>query len=176
MAASGTSAGNGQKAPFPPFQSETFASQLFWLAIAFGLLYVIVSRVALPRVGGVIATRQNAIDADLAEAARLKDESEAALKAYESDLAAARAKAQAIGAEIREKMGAQSDAERKDLEARLAEKLAGAETTIAATRQAAMGNVRAIAADAASAIVSQLTGVAPDAAAANAAVDATLKG
>jgi F-type H+-transporting ATPase subunit b len=164
------------KAGFPPFQSETFASQLVSFAIAFILLYLIVSKIALPRVGSVLAERQGAIEGDIAEAQRLKNESDAALKAYETELADARAKAQAIGAEIRDKLNAQADAERKTLEDSLSAKLAGAEQTIAATRQSAMGNVRTIAADAASAIVQRLTGIAPDAAAVNAAVDTSIKG
>src|ERR1700750_1804399 len=97
--------GNGG---FPPFDPSTFASQLVSLVIAFVALYVIVSRIALPRVGGVIDARQNKIEGDLAEAQKLKDESEAALKAYESELASARAKAQAMGTETREKLNAAS--------------------------------------------------------------------
>ena len=161
---------------FPPFDSSTFASQLVSLVIAFVALYVIVSRFALPRVGGVIDARQNAIDGDLAAAQTLKDESEAALKAYESDLAAARSKAQAIAAENREKLNAAAEAERKTLESRLAAKLADAEKSIATTRTNAMKNVRSIAADAAGAIVQRLTGVAPDGKAVDAAVDTSLKG
>ena len=76
------------------------------LAIAFVALYLIVSRIALPRVGSVIDARQNAIEGDLAEAQKLKDESDAALKAYEGELAAARSRAQAIGTETREKLNA----------------------------------------------------------------------
>jgi F-type H+-transporting ATPase subunit b len=140
------------------------------------LLYVIVSRIALPRVGAVIDARQNKIEGDLAEAQKLKDESEAALKAYESDLASARSKAQAIGAETREKLNAVSEAERKTLEDKLAGKLADAEKTIAANRATAMSNVRGIAADAAVAIVQRLTGTAPDSNAVASAVDASLKG
>jgi F-type H+-transporting ATPase subunit b len=161
---------------FPPFDSSTFASQLVSLVIAFVALYIIVSRIALPRVGSVIDARQKAIDGDLAQAQKLKDESDAALKAYESDLAAARSRAQAIGSETREKLSAASEAERKTLEDRLTGKLADAEKTIAATRESAMSNVRGIAADAASAIVQQLTGVLPDSKAVNSAVDASLKG
>ena len=160
----------------PPFDSSTFASQLVSLVIAFVALYVIVSRIALPRVGGVIDARQNKIEGDLAEAQKLKDESEAALKAYESELAAARTRAQAIGAETREKLNAASEAERKTLEGKLAQNLAEAEKTIAATRASAMSNVRGIAADAAAAIVQQLTGAAPDSKAVGKAVDASLKG
>jgi F-type H+-transporting ATPase subunit b len=166
----------GGKHAFPPFQKDTFASQLVSLVIAFVALYLIVSRIALPRVGGVIDARQNAIDGDLAEAQRLKDESDAALQAYESELAAARSRAQAIGAETRDKLHAASEAERKTLEERLATKLADAEKTIAATRAGAMSNVRGIAADAAATIVKQLAGITPDGKAVNAAVDASLKG
>ena len=171
-----TEADGGHGGTFPPFESSTFASQLVSLVIAFVALYLIVSRIALPRVGAVIDARQNKIEGDLADAQKLKDESEAALKAYESDLVSARAKAQAIGAETREKLNAAAEAERKTLEDRLAGKLADAEKTIAATRATAMSNVRGIAADAAGAIVQRLTGTAPDTAAVKKAVDASLKG
>jgi F-type H+-transporting ATPase subunit b len=171
-----TAADGGHKAPFPPFQKETFASQLFSLLIAFVALYLIVSRIALPRVGKTIDDRQKAIEGDLGAAQRLKDESANALKAYETELAAARARAQAISNETREKLTAASEAERKSLEEKLSVKLAEAEKTIASTRETAMSNVRGIAADAAAAIVQQLTGVAPDARSVNSAVDASLKG
>ncbi|HEX7566280.1 MAG TPA: F0F1 ATP synthase subunit B' [Bradyrhizobium sp.] len=170
-----TEAGAHERA-FPPFQKDTFASQLVSLLIAFVALYLIVSRIALPRVGSVIDERQNKIEGDLADAQKLKDQSDSALKAYENELAAARSRAQAIGAETREKLNAASEAERKTLEDQLSVKLAEAEKTIASTREAAMGNVRGIAADAAAAIVQQLTGVLPDGKSVDSAVAASLKG
>ena len=172
-----TEAEGGQHSgTFPPFDSSTFASQLVSLAVFFVALYIIVSRIALPRVGAVIDARQNKIDGDLAEAQKLKDQSDSALKAYESELAAARSRAQAIGAETREKLNAASEAERKTLEEQLSQKLAGAEKTIASTRETAMANVRGIATEAATAIVQRLTGVAPDGTSVGQAVDASLKG
>ena len=171
-----TEADGGHKAPFPPFQKDTFASQLVSLLIAFVALYLIVSKIALPRVGGVLDARQKAIEDDLAESQKLKDASDAALKSYESELAAARSRAQAISAETREKLNAVSEAERKTLEQRLTQKLAEAEKTIAATREAAMSNVRGIAADAAAAIVQRLSGVLPDGKTVDSAVDASLRG
>ena len=164
-----TEADGGHGGGFPPFESSTFASQLVSLVIAFVALYVIVSRFALPRVESVIDARQNAIEGDLAAAQKFKDESDAALKAYETELASARARAQAIGNETREKLNAAAEAERKTLEDQLTAK-------IAATRQAAMSNVRGIAADAAGAIVQRLTGARPDAKTVSGAVDASLKG
>jgi F-type H+-transporting ATPase subunit b len=130
----------------------------------------------LPRVGGVLDARQNTIDGDLAQAQKLKDDSAGALKAYESELATARSRAQAISTETREKLNAASEAKRKTLEEQLAVKLADAEKTIASTREAAMSNVRGIATDAAAAIVQRLTGIAPDGTLVVQAVDASLKG
>jgi F-type H+-transporting ATPase subunit b len=171
-----TEADGGHKAPFPPFQKDTFASQLVSLLIAFVALYLIVSRIALPRVGSLLDERQKAIEGDLSEAQKLKDASDAALKAYESELAAARSRAQAIGTETREKLNAASEAERKTLDDRLSKKLAEAEKTIAATREKAMSNVRGIAAEAAAAIVQRLTGFVPDGKSVDSAVEASLKG
>jgi F-type H+-transporting ATPase subunit b len=159
---------------FPPFQKNTFGSQLLWLAITFGLLYLIASKLALPRVGGIIADRRARIDGDLAEAARMKEAADAAIASYEKSLADARARAQAMAAETRGKVNAQAEARRKEVEANLHAKLADAEQTIATTRTAAMANVQGIAKDAAVAIVTRLTGNAPTEEAAAAAVKAAL--
>ena len=173
---SGHTTAEGGKPPFPPFEKDTFASQLVFLLIAFVALYLIVSRIALPRVDRVIDARRNAIDNDLGEAQRLKDQADGAIKAYERELADARARAQAIGGETRQRLNAQTESERKTLEGKLAAKLAEAETSIAATRQAAMGNLKIIAAEAATALVQQLSGQTPDSRAVEAAVQDSLKG
>jgi F-type H+-transporting ATPase subunit b len=156
---------------FPPFQKDTFGSQLLWLAIFFVALYLIASRLALPRVGGIIADRRKRISGDLAEAARMKDAADAAIASYEKALADARARAQAIAAQTRHEINAEAEARRKSVEADLHAKLSAAEQVIAASRTAAMANVRSIAQDAAIAIVARLTGKAPSKADAAAAVD-----
>jgi F-type H+-transporting ATPase subunit b len=159
---------------FPPFASETYVSQLLWFAIAFGLLYYVMSRHALPRVGAIMENRSQRIAADLAEAERLRAESEAAGAAYEKSLADARAKAKGIAQEMREALNAESDARRKALEAELHERLNVAERTISARTAEAMGSVRGIAADTATAIVERLTGRAPERGAVEAALDRAL--
>ena len=166
---------SGAKPAFPPFAKETFASQLVWLAITFAALYLLISRIAVPRITGIVEDRARRIEGDFAEAQRSKDESEAALAAYEKALADARNRAQAIGAEIRDKLHGESEERRKSLEAKLNVQLAEAEKQIASTKTAAMANVRGIATDAASAIVERLIGVAPPAPAVAAAVDDALK-
>lgn len=164
------------KSGFPPFAKETFASQLVWLAICFVALYLLISRIAVPRIGGIIEAREGKIAGDLAEAQRLKGDSEAALAAYEKSLADARGRAQAIGGEIHAKLHAEAEENRKRLEAKLNAQLADAEKQIAGTKSAAMANVRGIATDAASAIVERLVGTAPAKPAVEAAVDSALKG
>ncbi|MEW6455056.1 MAG: F0F1 ATP synthase subunit B' [Pseudomonadota bacterium] len=165
----------GQKAPFPPFQKETFASQLVWFAIAFIALYVVIKRLAIPRIGGIIEARSGKIEGDLAEAAKLKERSDAALKAYETSLADARGRAQTLAQETRDRLQAESDGKRKTLENELNAKLAKAEETIAGTKKAAMANVEGIAVDTASAIVQRLIGTAPAAGAVQSAVAEVLK-
>ncbi|HZQ13791.1 MAG TPA: F0F1 ATP synthase subunit B [Pseudolabrys sp.] len=160
---------------FPPFKSQTFASQLVWLVIAFVLLYVLMAKLALPRVGGVIESRQKRIADDVAEAGRLKQQSDEAVAAYEKALADARGRAQAIANETREKQAAEAEAARKKTEEELNAKLMQAEKTIAATKEAAMSNVRAIAEDAAAAIVERLIGAAPNQKTVAAAVTDVLK-
>src|SRR5215510_5979195 len=88
--------GGGHKTSFPPFQKDTFPSQLLWLAISFVALYVLMAKVALPRIGSIMAARQGHIDADLGQAQRLKEQSEATLAAYEKALAEARGRAQQL--------------------------------------------------------------------------------
>jgi F-type H+-transporting ATPase subunit b len=160
---------------FPPFNSQTFASQLVWLVVFFLLLYVLMAKWALPQVARVLENRQKRIADDVAEAGRLKEQSDVALTAYEKALADARSRAQAIANETREKQAAAAEAARKKTEDDLNQKLAEAEKTIAATKQAAMRNVRAVAEDAAAAIVERLIGSVPSKSAVATAVADVLK-
>ncbi len=146
---------------FPPFQTENFPSQLVWLTLTFVLLYVLMSKVALPRIGSILAERSQHIAADLAAAQRLKEQSDAANAAYEAALADARARAQGIASATRERQAAEAEEINKRLEAQLHERLAAAEQSIAATRTAAMASVASIAADTAAAIVERLIGQVP---------------
>lgn len=166
---------SGHGGGFPPFKAETYASQLFWLGLCFVVLYVMVAKIALPRMAGILADRRARIDGDLAEAVRLKGDADAAVATYEKALADARNSAHAIATETRERLAAEAEAHRKSVEAEFAEKLVAAEKSIAASKTAAMSNVRGIAVDAAGAIVNRLIGKAPSEAAAAAAVDHVLK-
>ena len=142
----------------PQLDFATWPPQLIWLAITFGILYLVISKFALPKIGGTIESRQNRIASDLDEAQRLKDDSEKAIAAYEAALAEAKAKAHGIAQETRDTLKAEIEAERAALDAQLNERLAKAEEAIAATKAEALKSVEQVASDAAGAIVSQLIG------------------
>ncbi len=143
---------------FPPFDPLTFAPQLVWLAISFGALYLVMSRIALPGIASVLAERRGRIQRDLAEAERLKAETDAALKSYEKSLADARGKAQGLAKDMRDRTAADTDRERRRIDDANAAKLAETETRIAETKARALANVDALAAETASDIVERLIG------------------
>ncbi len=147
-----------ESAVFPPFDQTTYASQLLWLAITFGLFYVLMKKVIVPRVGGILEDRHGRIAQDLDEAARLKAEADAAIETYEKELSAARAKAGSIAAAAREAAKTKADADRAAIEAELAEKLAAAEARITSIKEQAFADVGTIAEETATAIVDQLIG------------------
>jgi len=146
---------------FPPFDSTTFASQLLWLAITFAVFYWIMKNVALPRISGILEDRKDRIAGDLAEADRLKQETDAAIAAYEQALAEARAKAHGIAQETRDKLKADNDSRREKAEADIAAKIAAAEASISEIKTAALDQVGEIAGETTTALVEVLMGKAP---------------
>jgi F-type H+-transporting ATPase subunit b len=145
----------------PQLNPLDWAPQLIWLVITFGILYLLMVYVALPRIGSVIEARADRIKKDLAEADRLRRETEEAIAAYEQALAEAKQKAHAIVEEGRTKLKEEIAAERAQLESQLAKKSAEAEKRIAEAKESAMRDVNTVAADVAADIVRQLIGLAP---------------
>ncbi|WP_428528015.1 F0F1 ATP synthase subunit B [Roseibium sp.] len=148
-------------AGFPPFDATTYSSQLLWLAITFGFFYWIMKNVAVPRIAGILEDRKDRIAGDLGEANRLKDETDAAIAAYEQALAEARNKAHGIASDTRTKLKADQEARREKAEADIAEKLKAAEAHIAGIKTEALSQIGDIAGDTTSALVEQLMGKAP---------------
>jgi len=159
-----------EESGFPPFETEFYPSQLLWLAISFGLFYLFLQKVVLPRIGNILEVRRDRIAHDLDQAARNKEEADAAIAAYEQELADARSKAHAIAQEAQDSAKADAEAQRKSVEAELDRKLVDAERRIAAVRDTAMKDVGTIAEETAGAIVEALIGQKPDDKAVSAAV------
>jgi F-type H+-transporting ATPase subunit b len=148
----------GEHKAFPPFDSHSFPSQLLWLAITFILLFLLMKRAIIPRIGGILEDRRDRIASDLDTAERLKAESQDAITGYEKALAAARAKAFSIAESAREAAKTAADAQRAESEASLNTQLASAEKRIGDIKTKALSDVGAIAEEATDAIVRTLTG------------------
>ena len=145
----------------PQLNPLDWAPQLIWLLITFGILYLLMVYVALPRIGSVIEARAAHIAKDLAAADKLRRETEEAIAAYEQALAEAKQKAHAIVEEGRATLKAETAAERAKLDSDLAKKGAEAEARIDEAKTSAMREVSAVAADVAADIVRRLIGAAP---------------
>jgi F-type H+-transporting ATPase subunit b len=148
----------GGQGVFPPFDASHYPSQIFWFVIAFAILYALMSRVALPRVGEIKTMRRDKIASELDHAKSLQAQADAAGAAYEKTLADAKARAQTLAQEMHAKLAAETASNRHELEADLNTKLAAAEAQIRDMKAKAMSNVGAIAREAAAQIVQHLTG------------------
>lgn len=169
---SGTGADYAAEAAFPPFDPTYFASQLFWFAISFALLYVLLSRFVLPRIGGAIEERRDRIADNLDAAASMKAQADETVKAYQTELAEARARAQAVAAQAKAEADKEIAEATREADAELDAKLAEGEERIRKMREKAVGEVRSIAADAAAAVADRLAGLEVSEADAGKAVDA----
>ncbi|WP_321338729.1 F0F1 ATP synthase subunit B [uncultured Cohaesibacter sp.] len=154
----GHGGGEGGHSSFPPFDPNTFGSQILWLAITFGLLYYIMSKVALPQIANILEVRRDRIASDLGEAERLKRETDEAIASYEESLAEARQKAHGIANTARGEAKSHIEAEFAKVEADVASQISEADKKIAAVKEAAMGEVDAIATSTTSAILEQILG------------------
>ena len=143
---------------FPPFDTTTFPSQFFWLAISFAFLFTVLWRVAGPRINGAITNRRGAINGAIGEAGKARSDAEAAQAAYETALAGARARANALAEDTRTKLNAEIAKAKAAADAKAHDATAAAEARIASTRESAKAAVAAAARDAAIAIVERLTG------------------
>jgi F-type H+-transporting ATPase subunit b len=142
----------------PQFDLAQWPGQMVWMLIIFGILFLLFRFVFVPNVGGAIAAREDKIGGDIGEARRLRDEAEAQAKAAADELAQARARAQRLGADAKAAATAEAEKRAAEEEVRLATVLEEAEGRINAARAEAMTHVRGIAAEAADAIVTRLTG------------------
>lgn len=151
----------GAKAPFPPFDTEKYPSQILWYVICFGLLYLLMKRVLVPRLSAIVEGRAERIAGDLQEAQRLRVESDKALGTYEKALADARSAAQSIAQASTDEAKADAVKRRADVESSLSAKLETAEARIGEIKAKALGDVNAIAEEAAAAVVAALSGQQP---------------
>ena len=165
-----TEAPGGSAPGMPQLDPTWWGGQIVWLALIFLVLYLVLAKVLLPKLGRTIDEREGKISGDIADARRLKQEAEAQAAAAEAELADARGKAQRTAADAKAKAAANAAERQSAEEAKLNARLTAAEAEIRAARDQAMTNVSAIAVETAQAIIEKLTGEAVTADAIQAAV------
>ncbi len=159
----------------PQFEPAFFSPQLVWLAITFILLYLLMSKVALPRIGAIIEEREQRINDNLRKADMYKQQAETAVAAYEKKMADARAKAQETVREIREQMAAEAAERHERLNQRLAAEIANGEARIAEARAKAVASIRDMSVEVAAAAATRLIGARIDETAVAGAVDQVIQ-
>ncbi|HVH74945.1 MAG TPA: F0F1 ATP synthase subunit B' [Stellaceae bacterium] len=157
----------------PQLDASTYLPQLFWLAVTFIALYLVMRYLAVPRVGGAIEARRRRLEEDLDRASRMKAEAEAVIAAHEKVLASARAEAQATLKETADKLAADAAARQRALGESLTAEIVAAERQIAAEKERVLADIRGVAVDLAQSIAEKLTG-APAGETAAGAVDRAL--
>ncbi|MEO0914387.1 MAG: F0F1 ATP synthase subunit B' [Pseudomonadota bacterium] len=166
----------GSAPGMPQLDGSTYFNQIFWLVLTLLAIYYVLTKIALPRIGGVLEDRHEAIADDLERAASLKRKAEEAEEAYNAALAQARADAQKIAADTKADIQAELDAATAKADAEIAAKAAESEERIAEIRASAMQSVEEVANETASAVVEAVLPGAGDADALKSAVTAALKG
>ncbi len=165
-----------KKAGMPQLDPENFAPQIVWLVITFAILYVLLSRIGLPRVMEILDARHKRLDADLGEAERLKRETEQAIATYEAALTAARARAQAVTSETRTKFNAEMATARAQLENKLMADGKAADASILAAKQSALAGLTQAATEVATDVVNRLIDKPADPASVKSAVAKAMAG
>jgi F-type H+-transporting ATPase subunit b len=153
----GTVAPEGH-AGLPQMSTGSYPSQIFWLAVTFGLLFLVLWRITLPMVSGTIGARRNTIEGDLGAAENSRKSAADALAAYEAALAQARGRAHQLAGENRKRIVAEIEAMKASAEAQAQRAMGEAEKRIAAERAKSVAGVKTAAAEAASSIVERLIG------------------
>jgi F-type H+-transporting ATPase subunit b len=165
----------GSALGMPQLCADWMPNQIFWLVITLIAVYLVLSRIALPRIGAVLAERSGTITNDIAAAEDLKNKAAEAEAAYDQALLDARAEAQKIVAQAKEEIQAELNVELQKADAQIAAKTAESEAAISEIRAGAMDSVKAVAKDTAKELVAALGGTA-DAKTITAAVTARMKG
>lgn len=158
-AAHGAEKGAEAAAGLPQLDPAYFASQVFWLALAFGLLYLLLSQALLPKLGGVLKARGDKISGDIATASAANAAAEEAQAGYEKSLAGAKAEARKLADAARAEAAAERAKLGAELDAKLSARLDAAEARVAASREQGLSAAREAAAEAARDILGKIAGV-----------------
>lgn len=156
--------------------ADTYASQIFWMLVFFGFVFFVIGRGMVPKVMATVATRDQQIASDLAAADAARKAADVEEEAWRVQANKQRAQAQALIAEAKVDAAKAAEIRLAEANASVDARIAAADTRIATARDGALGEIEAVASEAASDIVARLAGITVDAKTASAAVKEALNG
>ena len=171
-----TDAHGGGGGGLPQLDATTYPTQIFWLFVSFILLYVIMSKVAIPRIADVLEERQERIEDDIETADRLRGEAEAVKAEYEKAVADARSEAHALVRKAMDEIAASHATAEAEAAKKTAETTKAAEARIAEQRTEALESLKSVASEAAAEATVKLTGIKVSDAKVGKAVEAAMQG
>lgn len=137
----------------------TFASQLFWLILTFGLVYFVIGKGMLPKIEATVEARDNRISDDLSAAERARAAADETEEAYRAKTEVSRGEALKVTQAAKDAAARESEQRVKAADAETGEKVAAAEARIKAASDAAVSDIEAVAVEAAQDMVAKLSGV-----------------
>lgn len=138
--------------------ASTYASQIFWLLVTFGLLYFGIGRAMVPRIVSTVDAREARIAGDLAAAEAARREADRVQDAWQAEMDAARAAAQAETAAATKRATAAFEQQVHAADAELAERLGHHDLAVANAKAEALSNLQSVAAEAAQDMTAKLSG------------------
>jgi len=163
-----------QAAGMPQFDVTKFPSQIFWLVVCFAVLYVLMAKLVLPRIGSTIDARERKIQGDLDAAQQANDAARNAAAAQDKALAEARGRAEAHIRAASDAAAAETSAQMHTVSSRLAADITAAERRIGEQQAQALTGLTGMSAEIATAVLGKLVGSADGAQVAR-AVEAAAK-
>lgn len=157
-AAHGADAAHEKSAGLPQFDPSSFVGQIFWLVIAFGILYLVFARKSLPEISSVLESRQLHIQSDLDTAESLRREAESVHEAYEKALVSARNEASSLFQSIEQDIKDKGTEAAHKFHEQSMKSMSATENRIAQAKSAAMEDMSAIAADIARQVAEKIIG------------------
>ena len=142
----------------PQLNPEFWISQIFWLTLTFGILYLVLSKLILPKISANLESRKSQILENIEAAEKQREDSETKLKEYEEIITKNRLDAKTIFSQAREKAIKDINAKREVLDKQIDEEIVKAEEEIKTLRESAPDKINKIAIETSFELVQKLIG------------------
>ena len=143
----------------PQMEFADYMPQVVWLVITFATLYVLMAKLALPRITDILETRQRHLEHDLELSEKLRDEAQTTLAEYDAAIVSARAETESLLAKARESIQTETQERIAELNGRLESEIRESDARIRHAMSQAMDELVVVAGNSARAAVERLAGI-----------------